>query len=170
MISPEDYCEGIDYKDVGEVRLDACDDANIPVCVFCGTACEDDGKEIEGLYSITANNYTPRKDHIYQNVYNVISPKKEVLLWLINKYIVPLYVNALANITRGNLYYWRKPSDMPIKINSDVDRHICLPKYTPIFTVDQWQCGCGKYFCKKGDAITQMEKYKAQLLEAEKLT
>jgi len=27
--------------------------------------------------------------------------------------------------------------------------HICLPRLCPIFNVDQWQCGCGKYFCKE---------------------
>ena len=29
------------------------------------------------------------------------------------------------------------------------DTHICLPKLTPLFSLDTWQCGCGKYFDKE---------------------
>ena len=28
-------------------------------------------------------------------------------------------------------------------------KHICKPRYKPLFSLDQYQCGCGRYFTKE---------------------
>lgn len=35
-------------------------------------------------------------------------------------------------------------------------KHTCNPVWKPFFGIDQWQCGCGRYF--KRSELTKQEK------------
>jgi hypothetical protein len=84
--------------------LEEADDMNVPVCIFISEPCES-----ETAWTLSANNYMPRRNFIAEGMYEYHSDSKEELLALVQKYIVPLYETALRRLkTDGNLYYWQE--------------------------------------------------------------
>ena len=94
--------EEMKFLDKGELELNECDDANIPVNSFINEP------EFEGdTWKWTADNYMPRKGDIHEGSYEIHSRSKDQILKAVKKYVVPLYKSALSNLeNNGCCYYW----------------------------------------------------------------
>jgi len=89
-------------EDKGDIPIDGCDDANIPVNGFVRPPDNDSKKWV-----FYADNFMPRKGHISQRQYELEADTKEELLEAIRKHVVPLYETALRNWKdNGCCYYW----------------------------------------------------------------
>ena len=90
------------YKNTGNIGIEECDDMNIPVNCFISEPNEDSQKWIW-----QADNFMPRKAMIDSCKYEIEADTKEHIIAAVNKYVVPLYANALEKLkTSGELYYW----------------------------------------------------------------
>ncbi len=92
-------------EDLGDIPIDRCDDANIPV--ICFLIPPEDNDEHPGKWMWTASNFMPRKE-IIGSGYRLVADTKEEILELVNKHVVPLYAIALSEIQTGTLYYWNE--------------------------------------------------------------
>lgn len=100
----------LDYFDFGEIALKKCDDANIPVQSFISSP-EESGDE---YWHWTAANFMPRKLYVRDGAYEIRSKSKEGIIKAIEKYVIPLYQNAIDCLRlEGSSYYWRKPKVTP---------------------------------------------------------
>jgi hypothetical protein len=96
------------YVDSGTIKLETCDDANIPMncCIF---PPDEESKKWRWF----ALNYMPRKEYsggmqMGGGCYQIEAESLEVIKAAVNKYVVPLYEIALANLkTNGKNYYWK---------------------------------------------------------------
>lgn len=94
--------------EIGELRLDECDSANIPVSIFYDQETfenEETGDQFS--WKVTAENYMPRKSRVSNDAYCVVGQSKEELVEYVRKYVKPLYEIALKLINDGeDFYYW----------------------------------------------------------------
>lgn len=116
-------------ENVGELKIQSADDANIPVDIWLRSpdkmkeeeCFEYDGTQdsSEELWLLTANNYMPRRACLAQDgwAYKVWGTEAE-LRELIKKHILPLYetaVKILQGMVSGkpdcHLYYWQLPKE-----------------------------------------------------------
>ena len=121
-------------ENVGELEIQGCDDANIPVDVWLHSPQDNKDNEVEyngkndnpeDLWLLTASNYMPRKGRLGEDQCYKVWGTKEELRELIKKHILPLYETAvkylqgmIAGTTYENgkpvfdgLYYWQLPKD-----------------------------------------------------------
>jgi hypothetical protein len=93
--------EQMDYEDSGDFPIDGANDMNVPVNIFLSK------DEKTGEWSLTADNFMPRRAMVTDGAYRVTSKSKEVLEKLVDKHITPLYEIALNNLrTKKSNYYW----------------------------------------------------------------
>lgn len=98
-------------KDTGEISFCDADTGNIPVSIFLS-------KELNG-YSLTADNYMPRKERIETQTYKAESEDLDELKSVIKENVIPLYQGALTKLYEmlaatdesltedsADLYYW----------------------------------------------------------------
>lgn len=96
------------YRNDGEMELSNADDANIPVNIFI--TWDEDMKE----WSLTADNFMPRRNRAVDNVYVYRGDDPEELRGLVKKYVLPLYEIAVAKLEsmiegkEESLYYWTR--------------------------------------------------------------
>jgi hypothetical protein len=94
------------YVDSGTIKLEHCNEMNIPINCFMHRPDEQTTK-----WSWSASNYMPRKEYL-QGSYEIEADSKEQIMNAINRYVVPLYEAALANLkTTGKNYFWEKTED-----------------------------------------------------------
>lgn len=99
----------LDYVDTGTIKLENCNDANVPINCFIMPPDVESTK-----WRWTALNYMPRKEYagggeMPGGDYQIEADSKEAILAAVNKYVVPLYEAALSNIkTSAENYYWKK--------------------------------------------------------------
>lgn len=95
------------YRDHGECPIDEADEANIPVNIWIG---KDDDE-----WLLHADNYMPRKSTVHPIAFNVHASDRQTLEELVEKYVVPLYENALKKLKdmkkadvdgTSYLYFW----------------------------------------------------------------
>jgi hypothetical protein len=84
-------------EDIGELELEAANDANVPVNIFIERE-EDDQGEKTGKWILTADCFMPRKCVAADSAFKVEADSLEELQAVIRKHILPLYEVALANI------------------------------------------------------------------------
>jgi len=101
------------YEDLGTICIEECDDANIPVNCFLTQikpGDEDYAKKYHGWFAWYADNFMPRKQTVDTGrAFEILARKKQTILSLVTKYVVPLYEAALANLkSSGGNYYWKK--------------------------------------------------------------
>lgn len=113
-------------EDRGELLIEDCDDANIPVSIFLSEIEDSDREEAASAgepynpnhrWVLRADNYMPRKGRASESAYEITAPTREALVEVIKKFIIPLYQIALANLegiiagTNDSLYYWTSPKE-----------------------------------------------------------
>lgn len=77
--------------DIGNVSILKANSLNIPIGVFIYQENE--------RWGLMARNYQPIRHHtIIDNAYHLEADSKEKLLWVVRKYIAPLYRNCLMNL------------------------------------------------------------------------
>lgn len=102
-------------ENVGEVEWEAFDDANVPVDIWVHKRGSKDFDEEEAgdfNFSITANNYMPRKArlggeqicqvfcHTEDEVRQVLTAWRQIYLQAMSKF------DKMIDTCEGNLYYW----------------------------------------------------------------
>lgn len=101
------YVDNTMYNDLGDVPVDAADDADVPMDIWL--------KEEDGAWVLTAGNYMPRKGRVSEDAYKAIAPQRETLVNLIHQHWLPLYCRAVEILTEmkpgrygaASLYYWK---------------------------------------------------------------
>lgn len=94
-------------KSIGEMELSDANEMNIPVCVFLSAP-----EESETAWTLTANNYMPRRNYIKEGAFEYHADSKDELMLLINRYVIPLYETAIKSLkTNGKLYFWEVQND-----------------------------------------------------------
>lgn len=89
-------------KDIGEIGIDECDEANIPVNCFLH-----EPEHPEKQFEWTADNFMPRKSYTTESAYHIKSDTREEIIDAVNKHVAPLYEIALNKLkTTGENYYW----------------------------------------------------------------
>ena len=89
------------YLNKGTIKLEECNEMNVPVNCFINPPDEQTKK-----WTWFASNYMPRKDCL-GGEYVIEADSQEVILAAVNKFVVPLYEAALANLkATGENYYW----------------------------------------------------------------
>lgn len=104
---------GMGYVDIGAIKLENCNDMNVPMNPYIQPPDEDSKK-----WRWFALNYMPRKEYASGSQcgpggdYGIEADSLEVIMAAVNKFVVPLYEVALFNIkTYGENYYWEKKSE-----------------------------------------------------------
>ena len=98
-------------EEKGEIPFSGANDLNIPVNIWLLETKGEDGKK-DGTWTLRANNFLPRKDRVETDMYEAVSEKREELVDLIKKHILPLYetavkkLQAVCNGTGNELYFW----------------------------------------------------------------
>jgi len=82
--------------DKGEMKIEDCNDMNVPVSSFLIAPGEPDNKSEKWQW--IASNFMPRKSIISDGAYDIEADTKEEIMEAVRKYVVPLYVNALVNL------------------------------------------------------------------------
>lgn len=91
----------------GEMEIEYCNDMNVPVNSFLIAPGELDNEGTKWRW--VASNFMPRKGIVSDDAYDIEADTKEEIMEAVQKYVVPLYVNALINLkTVGANYYWEK--------------------------------------------------------------
>lgn len=90
-------------KSTGEMGLDKANEMNVPVCLFIHPP-----EDSETAWTLTADNYMPRKNFITEGQYEYHADSKEELLGLVQKYVIPLYEAAIRALKQGKLYFWEE--------------------------------------------------------------
>lgn len=103
-------------EEKGEICFGEANGMNIPVDISLAmTACEDTSAQ-DGTWTLSASVYQPRCNRVSTNTFIAISDKREELVELITRHVLPLYETAthqLRDICAGkaeNLYHWTKSS------------------------------------------------------------
>jgi hypothetical protein len=101
------------FENKGEISIEECDDANIPVNIFITTPEENKENGETEKWTLHADNFMPRKGRCGgETSYHIEADTREELNTLIAKYIIPLYISALNKLngmakgTFTHLYYW----------------------------------------------------------------
>lgn len=90
-------------RDTGEMSIESCDDANIPVVCFMNKPDRENG-----MWSWTAVNFMPRKERCGAS-YKLEADTKEEIMEVLRKHVIPLYQVAFENMRdTGYNYYWMK--------------------------------------------------------------
>ena len=90
-------------RETGDMSIADANDMNVPiVCfLFAPTAPHN-------TWRWTARNFMPRKE-CCGGSYEIHADTKEEILSLLDRYVIPLYENALNNLRQeGENYYWTK--------------------------------------------------------------
>ncbi len=88
-------------RDIGDMPITKANEMNVPVICFLHEPDRDNG-----MWSWTARNFMPRKEHCGSG-YRLEADTKEEILDAINKHVVPLYEIATKNLKeKGNNYFW----------------------------------------------------------------
>ena len=103
-------------QDVGDIDFGSADDANVPVDVWLKEESDNIDVRDAGGWRLSAANYCPRKDNVYEGAYEVWGTREE-LVEVIKTKILPLYQTAtdilqmMCQGTADHLYYWSKPNE-----------------------------------------------------------
>ena len=90
-------------RDLGEMKLDDMNDANVPVVCFLH-----EPDRPNGMWNWEARNFMPRREFCGGS-WRLEADTKEEILEAVRKHVVPLYEAALANLKeRGENYYWER--------------------------------------------------------------
>lgn len=92
-------------RDTGDMPIESANDANVPVVCMLHEPDRENG-----LWTWTAQNFMPRKEHCCAG-YHLEADTKEEILDAVRKHVLPLYQVATENIgAYGENYYWQRPS------------------------------------------------------------
>ena len=108
-------------RDVGEMRLEDMNDANVPLVCFLH---EPDGEH--RMWSWSARNFMPRKEFCGSS-WRLEADTKEEIMEALRKHVIPLYEAALANLKEdGTNYYW--DGKVSVSVGEDPGSLSVLPK------------------------------------------
>ena len=99
-------------KEKGEIPFGEADGSSIPVDVWLTETENDKTREKDGTWTLRAANYIPRKG-VVEGSYEAVSDKREELVELIKRHVLPLYETAVKKLRAicedgaDNLYYWK---------------------------------------------------------------
>ncbi len=94
----------MNYENHGEIEIEDCDEANVPVNSFMSPPDEECEK-----WRWTAGNFMPRKGRVVSDQYEIRADSQDSLMAAVKKHVVPLYEAALENLkTTGGNYYWER--------------------------------------------------------------
>lgn len=92
----------MNYENIGQLPIEGCDSANIPVNCFINPPDDENEK-----WRWVADNFMPRKGRCSESAYEIQANSKEELIEVVKHYVSPLYKVALENLeTTGKNYYW----------------------------------------------------------------
>lgn len=95
----------------GELKIEECNNMNVPVNSFLIAPGEPDNKGTKWRW--IANNFMPRKNFVEEGAYDIEADTKEEIMEVVRKYVVPLYLTALINLeTIGANYYWERKNEI----------------------------------------------------------
>ena len=98
------------FVNIGDMHIEAADDANIPVVCFINEPDSDNE-----MWTWTAINFMPRKERCGGS-YEIAAKTKAEILEAVNKYVTPLYDVAAKNLrTTGKNYYWEAAEEVEKK-------------------------------------------------------
>ena len=92
----------MNYKNTGELPIEGCNSANIPVNCFVNPPDNESEK-----WRWVADNFMPREGYVSESAYQIKADSKEELIQVVKRYVSPLYQVAFNNLeTTGKNYYW----------------------------------------------------------------
>ena len=105
-----------EVESIGDMDIDAFDDANVPVDLWLIELDDDTEAYDEGFrWKLTVGNYMPRKSRVEEAVCEYIGVERQPLADIVSTHVLPLYRSALACLEAvvagedSSLYYWKAP-------------------------------------------------------------
>jgi len=109
--------EGLHYVSTGEIEPDEADEMNIPVNIWLTPPGRVDNEAYgDTHWSLSADNFMPRRSRVAGEQYEVWSRDRDVLVAIVHRHWLPLYKVAVKLLEEmapdddgtAALYYWEE--------------------------------------------------------------